>query len=97
MNAVDLFINILQSVGRVLSRGGVSDKLVQQLAGVTQYAGDLVKRGETAITELKYLDHQVWILITENRVPTDAEWEKLDTDLRAVDERFARLKEKLGG
>lgn len=94
--SVSVFTNILQNAIRLLSGAGVSDKTIQQITGVVQFAGTLVREGQKGYEELKVVDEEIRRLVDENRPPTEEEWATWEGRLRSVDERFARLKERLG-
>lgn len=89
------FLAILAGVQALLANTGLTTVGTQQLVGLLQYAASLFREGVGALGDLKLVDEQIQVLVAEGRAPTDQEWEVWDARLRAVDERFARIKETL--
>lgn len=60
-----------------------------------QYASSVYQDLASTADDLKEVDDEVKRLVSEGRVPTDEEWLPWEAKLKAVSDRFQKVKESL--
>lgn len=82
---------ILQGGATLLANPILGIKGAGQVVALIQYAGSLFRDIAAGAAELRQINEQIKMLVTENRAPSEAEWGAWESRLTGVDARFSRI------
>lgn len=93
---IEAFLAVLSTAVKILQNPVLGLKDAGRISILLEYGGSLLRDAAVGQEELEDLDALIRRIADENRAPTDAEWAEWESRLSAVDDRFARLREREG-